>query len=78
MMAKMTEREKTKRNIERQKLERAIDGLKESIRLNWVELDSKNLKEIDRAAIRRAIGFLMAELQALLKRLDELDRHATA
>jgi hypothetical protein len=78
MMAKMTEREKTKRNIERQKLERAIDGLKESIRLNWVELDSKNLKEIDRAAIRCAIGFLMAELQALLKRLDELDRHATA
>jgi hypothetical protein len=78
MMAKMTEREKTKRNIERQKLERDLDGLNESIRLNWVELDSKNLKEVDRAGIRRAIGFLMAELEALLRRLDELDRHATA
>jgi hypothetical protein len=78
MMAKITEREKTKRNIERQKLERDIHGLNESVRLNWVELDSKNLNEVDRAEIRRAIGFLMAELEALLKRLDELDRQATA
>jgi hypothetical protein len=77
-MAKMTEREKTGRNIERKKLERDIDGLKDSIRLDWVELGSKNLNEADRAGIRRAIGFLIAELDALLARLDELDRHATA
>jgi hypothetical protein len=61
---------------ERKKLKRDIDGLNNSIRLDWVNLASKNLSATDRAGIRQDIAFLMEELAALATRLDELDRHA--
>jgi hypothetical protein len=63
---------------ERKKLKRDIVGLNNSIRLDWVDLASKNLSATDRAGIRQDIGFLMEELAALVTRLDELESHATA
>jgi hypothetical protein len=62
---------------ESEKLKRDIRGLNEAIRLDWVELESKNLSTAERADIRRHINWLIEELAALITRLDGLDRNAT-
>jgi len=48
------------------------------IRLDWVELESKNLSPADRMDIRRHVMLLRDELTALLLRLNELDERSTA
>ena len=63
---------------DREKLRRDINGLNESIRFNWTELESKNLHPDERSEIRRDIARLIEELAALVSRLDDLDRNATA
>ena len=63
---------------DREKLKRDMDGLNRSIRLDWVELESKNLSPADRMDIRRHITLLRDELTALLLRLNELDERSTA
>ena len=52
------------------KLKRDIDGLRESIRLDWHDLASKPLPIGDRAALRRGIAELTSELCGLIGRLD--------
>ncbi|MGD9633534.1 MULTISPECIES: hypothetical protein [unclassified Afipia] len=58
---------------EREKLDRDIAGLKESIRLNWVDLDRLNLSREERQGIRENTNLLIEELKELLGRLDRLD-----
>jgi hypothetical protein len=60
------------------KLKHDMDRLNRSIRLDWVELESKNLSPADRMDIRRHITLLRDELTALLLRLNELDERSTA
>ncbi len=62
----------------REKLKHDLDSLNRSIRLDWVELESKNLAPADRMEIRRHVTLLRDELTALLLRLDELDERSTA
>ena len=50
-------------------------SLMHSIRLNWVELESKNLNPTERMKIRRHVIRLREELTALLLRLNELDEN---
>ena len=61
-----------------QKLKRHMDSLNRLIRLDWVELESKNLSPADRMEIRRHVTLLRDELTALLLRLNELDERSTA
>ena len=61
-----------------EKLKRDMDNLNRSIRLDWVELESKNLTPADRMDIRRHVTLLRDELTALLLRLNELDERSTA
>jgi hypothetical protein len=61
-----------------EKLKRDMDRLNKSIRVDWVELESKNLSPADRMEIRRHVTFLRDELTALLLRLNELDERSTA
>jgi hypothetical protein len=63
-MAAMTEREKLLRDIQ---------GLRESINLNWVDLARLDLSSDERAGIRQNTELLVAELQELLKRLSASD-----
>jgi hypothetical protein len=61
-----------------EKLKRDMDSLNRSIRLDWVELESKNLSPADRMDMRRHVTLLRDELTALLLRLNELDERSTA
>jgi hypothetical protein len=63
---------------DREELKRDMDSLNRSIRLDWVELESKNLSPADRMEIRRHVTLLRDELTALLLRLNELDERSTA
>jgi hypothetical protein len=61
-----------------EKLKRDIDSLNRSIRLDWVELESKNLSPAERMVIRRHVTVLRDELTALLLRLNKMDERSTA
>jgi hypothetical protein len=65
--------EAQKRLTEREKLDRDIAGLKESIRLNWIDLDRLNLTREERQGIRENTNLLIGELKELLGRLDRLE-----
>jgi len=58
---------------EREMLERDINGLRESIRLNWIDLDRLQLTPEDRAGIRENSRLLALELADLNQRLEQLD-----
>ena len=64
--------------VDSEKLKRHMDSLNRLIRLDWVELESKNLTAADRMEIRRHVTLLRDELTALLLRLNELDERSTA
>ena len=64
--------------VDGEKLKHDMDRLNRSIRLDWVELESKNLSPADRMEIRRHVMLLRDELTALLLRLNELDERSTA
>ncbi len=57
---------------ESEELVRHIDALKESIRLNWAELETKHLSREDRAGIRLHIDWCETELRNLRDRLDRV------
>jgi hypothetical protein len=61
-----------------EKLKHEMDSLNRLIRLDWAELESKNLSPTERMAIRRHVTLLRDELTALLLRLNELDERSTA
>ena len=54
---------------ERERLLRDIEGLRESIRLNFVDLAKLDLSPEDRAGIRQNSALLIKELADLLARL---------
>jgi hypothetical protein len=54
-----------------EKLRRDIDGLKENIRLGWVEIGSRPMTPEEQRELRNHITLLVAELAQLLVRLDE-------
>ena len=64
--------------VDSEKLKRHMDSLNRLIRLDWVELESKNLSPADRMVTRRHVMLLRDELTALLLRLNELDERSTA
>jgi hypothetical protein len=64
--------------VDSEKLKHNMDNLNRSIRLDWVELESKNLSPSERMEIRRHVMSLRDELTALLLRLNELDERSTA
>ncbi len=43
-----------------------IDGVREAIRLNWLELERSTLSEVDRRAIRANVAHLVQTLAQLL------------
>lgn len=53
---------------EQEMLRRDIDGLRESIRLNWQDLTRQNLTDEDRGAIRLNTQLLAGELVERLER----------
>lgn len=58
------------------KIQRDIDGLLESTRLDWETLDTKPLSHEDRLAIRRSIAAREVDLFDLLRRKWDLQRKA--
>jgi hypothetical protein len=58
---------------EQEKLRRDIDGLKDSIRLNWADLAHRNLTLQERQDIRQHTNWLIDELKAHIERLEKLD-----
>lgn len=56
-----------------EKLQRDIDTLRESIRLNWIDL-SASQDPRKQAAIRTAIAALVEDLKDLLVQLDTLPK----
>lgn len=70
----MTTQTATKTQLtESEKLERDIAGIRESIRLNWVDLDLLNLSPAERAGIRENTRLLTDDLKALIERLERLE-----
>jgi len=62
---------------EREMLERDINGLRESIKLNWIDLDRLHLTREQREGIRTNTRLLAADLADLMRRLEELDAEGT-
>jgi hypothetical protein len=62
-MAKLTERET---------LVRDINGLKESIRLAWMDMVSKPMTASERRELRKNIDSLIMRLDDLRRKLDSL------
>ena len=56
---------------EREKLVRDIDGLKERIRLAWLDMISSPMAPAERQELRRSIESLVRELDNLRTRLDQ-------
>src|SRR5215472_391454 len=56
---------------EREKLVREIDGLKERIRLAWLDMITKPMAPRDRQELRESIESLIRELENLRTRLDQ-------
>ena len=54
---------------EQEILKRDIDGLRESIRLGWVEMAEKPMSNLERQGLREHINLLINELKLLLERL---------
>jgi hypothetical protein len=61
---------------EREKLQRDIDTLRESIRLNWLDLSRLPLNFQEAQAIRAEINVCVRDLADLLMRLDQLKNEA--
>jgi hypothetical protein len=55
---------------DQQKRLRDIDTLRESIRLNYADLNKMVLTGVERAGIRQHIGWCIKDLTELLTRLD--------
>lgn len=58
---------------EHEKLVHDIEGLKESIRLSWIEMDRCAMKPEERASLRNHISDLGREIAFLLDKLEALD-----
>jgi hypothetical protein len=56
---------------ETEKLIRDINGLKESVRLAWLEMASRSMTSAERQELRKHIDLLDKELKHLRAKLDE-------
>ena len=56
---------------EREILVRDIDGLKERLRLEWLDMISKPLEPVERQELRKSVESLVRELDNLRTRLDQ-------
>ena len=56
---------------EREKLVRDIDGLKERIRLAWLDMASKPVTPAEREKLHKSIESLVKELDTLRAKLDQ-------
>ena len=56
---------------EQEKLIRDINGLKESVRLGWLEMASRPMGPAERQELRRSIDSLVTELNNLRMMLDQ-------
>ncbi len=59
---------------ERESLVRDINGLKESIRLAWMDMIAKPMTAAERAELRDSINSLVTDLDALRSKLDRLPK----
>jgi hypothetical protein len=57
-------------STEREKLVRDINGLKESVRLGWLEMAGKPMTPAERQGLRKSIDSLVTELNNLRMTLD--------
>jgi hypothetical protein len=56
-----------------EKLQRDIDTVRESIRLDWFDLAEKPLmSQPEQMALKRSIGVLMADLHELAREIDAI------
>jgi len=56
-----------------EKLLRNIHALRESIQIDWEELCSNPLREVERQEVRKHMEMCQSELKELLDRLSKLD-----
>ena len=56
---------------------RDIDGLRDSILLDWLHLSARNLTPQERVETRQTINLCIAELAELIARLDALENSET-
>jgi len=56
---------------QREILVRDIDGLKERLRLEWLDMISKPLEPVERQELRKSVESLVRELDNLRTRLDQ-------
>jgi hypothetical protein len=56
---------------EQEKLVRDINGLKESVRLAWLDMASKSMTPAERQELRMSIESLVNELNNLRTKLDQ-------
>jgi hypothetical protein len=61
---------------EREALVREINGLKESIRLAWMDMISKSMTGAERAELRNSIDSLVKDLDSLRSKLDRIKTQA--
>ena len=61
-------------STEREKLVRDISGLKESVRLTWLDMASKPMTPAECEELRKSIESLLKELDTLLTKLDRPPR----
>jgi uncharacterized coiled-coil DUF342 family protein len=59
---------------EREALVQDINGLKESIRLAWMDMISKSMTAAERAELRNSIDSLVKDLDSLRSKLDRLPK----
>jgi hypothetical protein len=59
---------------EQEKLLQDINGLKESIRLTWIDMNSVPMTPAERQEVRKSIDSLVAELDVLRTELVQLPK----
>jgi hypothetical protein len=59
---------------ERERLVRDINGLKESVRLAWMDMLSKPMTAAERGELRKSIDSLVKDLDNLRTKLDQLPK----
>jgi hypothetical protein len=64
----------TSMSTEREKLVRDINGLKESVRLGWLETAAEPMTPAERLELRKSIDSLVTELNTLRIKLDRPPR----
>ena len=57
-----------------EKLKRDIDTLRESIRIEWQEVEGKDLSSVERHDLINHIRWCANELSLLLKKFEDLDK----